>query len=135
MTPTLTPVRPGRHRQMLDFSECHCHCHCHSRNTTISVAQNNTRRMLESAALKRTLRDKWLIITVMILHMLDLMRCACVRHPGNRTPLWLINIVLGCPDLRDSLSFTSSESHRRRHHCQHLDAPTFARRPPTTRKR
>ena len=24
MTPTLTPVRPGLHRQMLDFSECHC---------------------------------------------------------------------------------------------------------------
>ena len=29
MTPTLTSVRPGLHRQMLDFSECHCHCHCH----------------------------------------------------------------------------------------------------------
>ena len=29
MTPTLKPVRPGLHRQMLDFSECHCHCHCH----------------------------------------------------------------------------------------------------------
>ena len=27
MTPTLLPVRPGLHRQMLDFSECHCHCH------------------------------------------------------------------------------------------------------------
>ena len=23
MTPTLTPVRPGLHRQMLDFSQCH----------------------------------------------------------------------------------------------------------------
>ena len=39
MTPTLTPVRPGLHRQVLDFSECHCHniwnpvsellCHTH----------------------------------------------------------------------------------------------------------
>ena len=29
MTPTLTPVRPGLHRRMLDFSECHCHYHCH----------------------------------------------------------------------------------------------------------
>ena len=34
MTLTLTPVRPGLRRQMLDFSECHCqcHCHCHSRS-------------------------------------------------------------------------------------------------------
>ena len=29
MIPTLMPVRPGLHRQMLDFFECHCHCHCH----------------------------------------------------------------------------------------------------------
>ena len=29
MTLALMPVRPGLHRQMLDFFECHCHCHCH----------------------------------------------------------------------------------------------------------
>ena len=26
MTPALLPVRPGLHRRVLDFSECHCHC-------------------------------------------------------------------------------------------------------------
>ena len=44
MTPTLTPVRPGLHRQMLDFSECHCHyhchCHCHSKGPSFSNLMN-----------------------------------------------------------------------------------------------
>ena len=34
MTPALLLVRPGLHRQMLDFSKCQCHCRSRCRGST-----------------------------------------------------------------------------------------------------
>ena len=38
--PTLKLVRPGLHRQMLYFFECHCHCHCHCRSVLVVCADS-----------------------------------------------------------------------------------------------
>ena len=59
MTPTLTPVRPGLHSRMLDFSECHCHCHCLGEK--VRVPSVVTRHGHDRVRL--SLRHDWLICT------------------------------------------------------------------------
>ena len=56
MTRTLTPVRPGLHRQMLDFSACHCHCHwCRDRDPS---PRNDVQHEAEAGGLDGHVTDQ-----------------------------------------------------------------------------